>query len=85
MEALRRKMFRSRMRDGNRHGRNIWRGDEEQVKDWLKRRKHDMRRECSVFLELVLVLTGIPFPDGRWTVHGLFYLMTIPGMQRMTG
>lgn len=32
------------------------------MKDWLKRRKHDMRRECSVFLVLVLVLTGIPFP-----------------------
>ena len=32
------------------------------MKDWLKKRKRDMRREFSVFLVLVLALTGIPFP-----------------------
>ena len=54
-------MFHNRMRDGKWHGRNIWRGDEEQVKDWLKKRKRDMRREFSVFLVLVLALTGNSF------------------------
>ena len=34
----------------------------DRVKDWLKKRKRDMRREFSVFLVLVLALTGIPFP-----------------------
>lgn len=66
------------------------------MKDWLKKRKRDMRREFSVFLVLVLALTGIPFPvrqekgrtqrqtDGRWTAPGLFCLMTTSGKQKLT-